>query len=90
MKLFGKKKSPNTQEMKYDIYGGCEITKEANGYKITWRSPNLTTITVSSPPTIDGDVEVKNEGNTIRVLSMECKLTLSTNEGATVARISKI
>jgi hypothetical protein len=89
MKIFGKKKAPETQEIKYDIYGGFEISKSINGYQITWRSPNVTTITVSSPPVIDDDVQWKNEGEKTRVLSMECKLILTTKEGVTLARISK-
>lgn len=90
VKLFGKKKTPEVQENTYDIFGGFTVTKKLAGYEITWRSPNLTTITVYSPPVIDEDVQVEREGENTRILSMSCKLKLTTKEGNTEARISKI
>jgi len=91
MRLFGKKKKPQVQEVTYEIFGGFTITKTPTGYEVKWRSPNLTTITVNSPPVIDEDVQTKREGDIIHVLSTECKLKLTTKEeGKTEAHISKI
>jgi len=90
MKLFGKKKTPEVQENTYDIFGGFAITKRPGGYEILWRSPNLTTITVDSPPTIGEGVEIEREGENIHVLTPTCKLTVTTKEGSVEARISKI
>jgi len=88
--LFGKKKEPEVQESKYEIFGGFTITKKPAGYNITWRSPNLTTITVPSMPLIDENIERKSEGDKIQVTCMECKLRVITKEGKTEAHISKI
>ena len=88
MKLFGKKKTLEVQETCYEIFGGFTINKKPSGYEITWRSPNLTTITIQSKPEIAGNVQVKNESDKIQVLSTSCKLRLTTKEGSTLADIS--
>ncbi len=90
MRFFGKKKTPEVQENTYDIFGGFAITKRPGGYEITWRSPNLTTITVHSLPAIGEGVEIEREGENIRVLTTTCKMTLTSKEGRVEARISKI
>jgi len=90
MRLFGKKKEPQVEEANYEIFGGCTITKGKGGYNIMWRSPNLTTITLHSMPEIAEDIQVKREGDTIHVLSTECKLRIITKEGSMEARVSKI
>jgi hypothetical protein len=89
MRLFGKKKRNNdVQENSYEIFGGFSITKREGGYEITWRSPNLTTITVFSEPIIDENVQTNHDGNMTKVLSMQCKLLIRTEKGETKAQIS--
>jgi len=90
MRLFGKKKEPKVQEVSYEIFGGFTIKKIPSGYELTWRSPNVTTLRVSSEPIIDDDVQIKREDETIRILTTECKLRLITKDGKTEAHISKI
>ena len=91
MRLFGKKKKkPQVQEHSYEIFGGFTITKTDRGYEITWRSPNLTTITVDSEPVIEENVQTKREGNQIQVLSPECRLKIITKEETTEAHIAII
>ena len=91
LRLFGrKKKEPQAQVSSYDIFGGFTITKGLAGYEIKWRSPNVTTITVQSPPLIDDYVETEREGDTIQVLTTSCKLRITTEQGRTEARVSKI
>jgi hypothetical protein len=90
LRLFGKKKTSPVQENTYEIFGGFTITKNTIGYEIKWKSPNLTVVTVRSPPVIDENVETKREGNKIYVLSKECKLRITEKEGSMDAKISKI
>ncbi len=90
MKLFGKKKEPDPQETTHEIFGGFTITKAVGGYEIKWRSPNLTTLTVHSSPAIDGNVQATQDGDTVQILSQDCKLRITTKEGKTEARISRI
>lgn len=90
MKLFGKKKKPQAQVSSYEIFGGFTITKKPAGYEVRWRSPNVTTITVHSPPVIDENVQIRREGDTVQVLTTECKLRITTEQGRTEARVSKI
>ena len=91
MRLFGrKKKEPEAQVSSYDIFGGFTITKGPAGYEIRWRSPNVTTITVHSPPVIDEDVQVERAGDKIQVLTTSCKLRITSEQGKTEARVSKI
>ena len=91
MRLFGrKKKEPAIQEFSYEIFGGFTIRKVPDGYEIVWRSPNLTTLNVNSEPAIDEDVEIKREGDTIQVLTTECKLRVIRKDGETKAYISKL
>ena len=91
LRLFGrKKKEPQAQVSSYDIFGGFTITKGLAGYEIKWRSPNVTTITVHSPPVIDEDVQTRHEGDRVQVLTTSCKLRITTEQGRTEARVSKI
>ncbi|HDM88870.1 MAG TPA: hypothetical protein ENG65_02630 [Candidatus Bathyarchaeota archaeon] len=91
MRLFSRrKKEPEIQEITYDIYGGFVIEKKESGYEITWRSPNVTTLSINSEPVIDEDVQVEREGDTIRVLTNECKLKLIKEGGDMKVYISKI
>jgi len=90
MRLFGRKKKPEVQEIDYEIFGGFTIKKTESGYEITWRSPNITTLNVKSEPIIDDDVQTTREGDTIKVLTTECKLKLITKNGDMKAYISKI
>jgi hypothetical protein len=91
MRLFGrKKKEPKVQETTYEIFGGFTIKKTPSGYEITWRSPNITTLSVTSEPVIAEDVQIRREGDEIRVLTTECKLKLIKENGSTRVHISKI
>jgi len=90
MRLFGRKKKPKVQKSDYDIFGGATITKVEGGYEVTWRSPNLTSIRLTSMPKIDEDVSVKREGDNIQVLSPECRLTIISKDGETEAHLSTI
>jgi len=91
MRLFGrKKKGSKVQETSYEIFGGFTIKKIPSGYEFTWRSPNITTLIVNSEPIIDDDVQIRREGDTIQVLTTECKLKLITKDGDTRAYISRI
>jgi len=90
MKLFGRKKETKAEEITYEIFGGFTITKVPGGYEITWRSPNITTINVHKMPVISENVQVKQEGDVIHILTTECKLKLTTKDGETEAYISKI
>ena len=91
MRLFGrKKKESEVQETDYEIFGGFTIKKTPSGYEITWRSPNITTLNVSSEPIIDEEVQISREGDTIKVLTTECKLKLITKNGDAKVYISKI
>ena len=91
MRLFGrKKKESEVQETSYEIFGGFTIKKISSGYEFTWRTPNITTLIVKSEPIIDDDVQIRREGDTIQVLTTECKLKLITKDGDTRAYISRI
>ena len=91
MRLFGKKKKePEAQEFSYEIFGGFTIKKTSTGYEIIWRSPNLTTLNVDSEPVIDEGIEIKRNGDTIQVLTTECKLRVIRKDGETKAYISKL
>jgi len=91
MRLFGRrKKEPEIQEITYDIYGGFVIEKKESGYEITWRSPNVTTLSINSEPVIDEDVQVEREGDTIKVLTNECKLKIIKEGGDMKVYISRI
>lgn len=92
MRLFGRKKEARAEETvyEYEIFGGFTIKKAPGGYEITWKSPNVTTINVHSMPIISEEVELKQEGDLIRVLTTECKLKLVTKEGKTEAYITKL
>ena len=91
MRLFGRKKKKAEPEVtEYEIFGGATVSKVVGGYEVTWRSPNLTTIRLTSKPHIDSDVSVSEEGDTIRILSNECKLKIMSKDGETEAYISKL
>jgi len=91
MRLFGRKKKESTvQESTYEIFGGFTIKKTSSGYEITWRSPNITTLNVNSEPIIDDDVQIRHEGDTIQVLSTQCRLKLIMENGNTKVHISKL
>jgi hypothetical protein len=91
MRLFGrKKKEPKVQEATYEVFGGFTIKKTSSGYEITWRSPNITTLNVTYEPEIAEDVQIKREGDEIKVLTTECKLRVITENGSTRVQISKI
>ena len=89
--MFGRKKSKSEEQVyEYEIFGGFIITKKENGYEITWKSPNLTTINVQSMPIISDEVQTEQKEDRIRVLTTECKLKVVMKEGKTEAYISKI
>ncbi|MEM1606651.1 MAG: hypothetical protein QW341_01120 [Candidatus Bathyarchaeia archaeon] len=92
MKIFSKKKDKESkvEELTYEIFGGFTIRKDPDGYEITWRSPNVTTIKVHSAPVISQEVQFRQEGDVIHVLTTECKLKLVVKEGKAEAHISKI
>jgi len=91
LRLFGKKKKePGAQMSSYDVFGGFTITKGPAGYEIRWRSPNVTTITVHSPPVLDNDIQTEREGDTVKVLTTGCKLRIVTEQGKTEARVTRI
>ncbi|MBS7624162.1 MAG: hypothetical protein QXS36_01555 [Candidatus Bathyarchaeia archaeon] len=92
MRIFGRKKEkePKVEEAIYEIFGGFTIKKDPGGYEITWRSPNVTTIKVNSMPIISQDVQFRQEGDIIHVLTTECKLKLISREGKIEAHISKL
>jgi hypothetical protein len=90
VKLWGKKKEEEGAEESYEIYGGATVTNVGSGYEIRWKSPMVTTVTVSSPPEIDEDVVTSREGTVIRVETHDCRLKILKEEGKTRALISKL
>ena len=93
MRLFGrrkKEKGSELQEMTIEVYGGATITKLEHGYEMTWRSPNLTSIRLTSPPTIEEGIQVTYEGENMRIDSSQFKLKIVTGDGQVKAFISKI
>ena len=50
MRLFGRKKKSDVKKSNYDIFGGATVTRVEGGYEITWRSPNLTSVRLTSMP----------------------------------------
>jgi len=90
MPLFGKKKEPEVEQTSFEIFGGFTITKNATGYEIKWKNPIPSTITVSPEPVIDANVKTSQEGDTTRILSTECKLTITKKGGGTEAKISPL
>ncbi len=90
MPLFGKKKDPSIEQTSYEIFGGFTITKNAAGYEIKWKNPNPSSITVSPEPVIDANVKTSQEGDTTRILSTECKLTITKKGGSTEANVSQL
>jgi len=90
MRLFGRKKKSDVKKSDYDIFGGATVTRVEGGYEVTWRSPNLTSVRLASMPKLDEGLSVKREGDTIHILSPECKLTIISKNGETEAYISKM
>ncbi len=91
VRFWGKKKKEEERaEESYEIYGGAMITKVGGRYEIKWKSPMVTTVTVSSPPEIDKDVVTSREGDVTRIETHDCKLKIVKEEGKTRALISKI
>ena len=90
MPLFGKKKESDVEQTSYEIFGGFTITKNQAGYEIRWKDPNPTSITVLPEPTIDENVKTNREGDIIKILSTECKLTITKKEGSMEARVSQL
>ena len=90
MRFFKRKKKEEEREFTYEIFGGAVITEVEDGYEITWKSPNLTSIRLTSPPEIDKDVMTEKEGNSIRILTRECKLKVVMSGREVKASISKI
>ncbi|MEM2936853.1 MAG: hypothetical protein QW231_06735 [Candidatus Bathyarchaeia archaeon] len=85
-----KKKEGEGAEEFYEIYGGATIRRVGNGYEIRWKSPMVTTVTVSSPPEIDKDVLTSLEGDVTRIETHDCRLKIVKEGGKTRALISKI
>jgi len=92
MRLFGRKKESKSEEKAYDyeIFGGFTIKKKPAGYEISWKSPHVTTINVHSMPVISEDVQTKQEGDEIHVLTPACKLKVVMGKEGAEAYISKI
>jgi len=92
VKFWGKKKGGERAEAEesYEIYGGATITKVGSRYEIKWKSPMVTTVTVTSPPEIDKNVLTSREGDVTRVETHDCRLKIVKEEGKTRALISKI
>ncbi|RLI37403.1 hypothetical protein DRO55_01415 [Candidatus Bathyarchaeota archaeon] len=91
MRLFRrKKKGSEPQETTIEVYGGAIVTKLERGYEMTWRSPNLTSIRLTSPPVIEEGIQVTHEGENMRIDSPQFKLKIVTGEGQVKAFISKI
>jgi len=90
VKFWGKKKGGERAEESYEIYGGATITKVGSRYEIKWKSPMVTTITVSSPPEIDKDVITSQEGDVTRIETHDCRLKIIKEEGRTRALIAKM
>lgn len=89
MRLFGKKK-PKTQESSFDMFGGATIKRTAAGYEIAWKGSNPMSVTVSSMPEIESNVNTERDGDTIRITSLECKLKIVTKDGDMKAFISEL
>jgi len=93
MRLFRRKKekkSSEPQETTIEVYGGATVRKLEHGYEMTWRSPNLTSIRLTSPPVIEEGIQVTYEGENMRIDSPQFKLKIVTGEGQVKAFISKI
>ncbi|MBS7657302.1 MAG: hypothetical protein QXI71_05985 [Candidatus Bathyarchaeia archaeon] len=90
MPLFGKKKEPEIEQTSYEIFGGITITKNSAGYEIKWKNPIPSTIIVSPKPLIDANIKTSQEGDITRILTTECKLTITKRDGITEAKISPL
>lgn len=84
------KRRKKVQESFYEVFGGATVTRIGDGYEIAWKSAHPMSIKVSSPPEIDDDIETKKEGETIRILSQECKLKIVIKDGEMKAFFSKL
>lgn len=90
VRFWGKKRGEERAEESYEIYGGATITKVGSRYEIKWKSPMVTTVTVSSPPEVDVDVLTSREGDILRIETHDCRLKIVKEEGKTRANISKL
>ena len=91
MPLWGKKgKQEEDQSFSYEIFGGATITEEGGRYEVSWKSPMVTTVTVSSPPEIGEGVKHSRQGSTVRIEAGECRLRVLKRGGETLAFISKM
>jgi hypothetical protein len=90
MRLFGKKRHLQSKRLPTRFSVVSRLPKRLLVTKSSRGSPNLTVVTVRSPPVIDENVETKREGNKIYVLSKECKLRITVKEGSMEAKISKL
>lgn len=91
MKLWGKKKGEErAQESFYEIFGGATITRVGDQYEITWKSPMVTTVTVSSPPEIDQCVKHTRQGEIVRIEADGCRLKIAIKGGETLASFSEL
>jgi hypothetical protein len=90
MPLFGKKKEPEVEQTSYEVFGGFTITKNPAGYEIRWKNPNPTSITVLSEPKIDENIKTEREGDITRILTTECKLTISKKGGSIEAHVTQL
>ena len=90
MPLFGKKKESDVEQTSYEIFGGFMITKNQAGHEIRWKDPNPMSITVVPEPAIDENVKTNREGDVIKILSTECKLTITKKNGNVEARVSQL
>ena len=89
MRLFRKKK-PKVQESSFDMFGGATIKRTGAGYEIAWKGSNPMSVTVSSMPEIESNVNTERDGDTVRITSLECKLKLVTEHGDMRAFISEL
>jgi len=90
MRLWGKKKEEKAQESFYEIFGGATITRVGDQYEITWKSPMVTTVTVSHPPEIGQGVKHTRQGDIFRIEADGCRLKIATKGGKTLASFSEL
>jgi len=89
LRLFGKKK-PKVQDSSFEMFGGATIRRSAAGYEIAWKGSNPMSVTVSSMPEIESNVNTQRDGDIIRITSLQCKLMLVTEDGGMKAFISEL
>jgi len=87
MKLFGKKK-PEAQESIYEIFGGAAVRKSEGGYEVAWKGAHPMVVKFSSLPEIGEGVKIEEKGDTLIIISSQCKLRIVTRDGEMTASIS--